>query len=86
MEVISEKHDKDFAKKKEQKNESESDKLGLVFMALAGYKAEKAVDFWQKMSALGGQKPPQILSTHPSDETRIADIKAFLPEISKYLN
>ena len=68
------------------KNESESDKLGLVFMALAGYKAEKAVDFWQKMSALGGQKPPQILSTHPSDETRIADIKAFLPEISKYLN
>ena len=68
------------------KHESESDKLGLVFMALAGYKPEKAIDFWEKMSAQGGQAPPEILSTHPSDETRIQDIREFLPEIPKYLN
>ncbi len=67
------------------KNESEADKLGLVFMALAGYKPEKAIDFWAKMSKLGGEKPPVLVSTHPSDEQRIADIKAFIPEIPKYL-
>ncbi len=61
-------------------HESESDKLGLVFMSIAGYNPEKAVDFWERMSANGGSVP-ELLSTHPSDETRIADIKAFLPMI-----
>lgn len=65
-------------------HETESDKLGLVFMKLAGYNPEAAVGFWQKMSATGGGKPPEIFSTHPSDERRIADIKEFLTEIDSY--
>ncbi len=67
-------------------HETEADKLGLIFMYMAGYNPEKAVLFWEKMSANGGAGVPEILSTHPSDETRIADIKAFLPEIKKYLD
>ena len=58
--------------------------MGLVFMALAGYNPEGAVDFWKRMSTSGGQKPPEILSTHPHDDTRIADIKAYLPEALKH--
>lgn len=65
-------------------HETESDKLGLVFMKLAGYNPEAAITFWEKMSASGGAKPPEIFSTHPSDERRIADIKAFLEEIDQY--
>jgi predicted Zn-dependent protease len=65
-------------------HESEADKLGLVFAAMAGYDPNAAIEFWQRMAAIGGQKPPQILSTHPSDETRIADLKAFMPEALKY--
>lgn len=65
-------------------HESEGDKLGLIFMALAGYDPNEAVKFWERMSEIEGNKPPEILSTHPSDQTRIADIKAFLPEAMKY--
>ena len=66
-------------------HESEADKMGLVFMAIAGYDPNEAIAFWERMEqASGGNKPPEILSTHPSDATRIADIKAFLPEAMKY--
>ncbi|MBN8703884.1 MAG: M48 family metallopeptidase [Bacteroidetes bacterium] len=65
-------------------HESEADKMGLIFMAMAGYNPSKAAEFWQRMSKLGGGKTLEILSTHPSDETRIKDIQAFLPKALKY--
>lgn len=66
-------------------HESEADKMGLIFAAMAGYNPEAAVTFWQRMAASsGGQKPPELLSTHPSDETRIKDLRAFMPEAKKY--
>lgn len=64
--------------------EAEADKMGLIFMAMAGYNPELAIDFWKRMASLGGQKPPEILSTHPSDETRIKLLQEFLPEAKKY--
>jgi predicted Zn-dependent protease len=66
--------------------ESEADRLGLIFMAMAGYDPHASVDFWQRMAALGGAAPPEFLSTHPSNETRINDIKKHLPEAMKYYN
>lgn len=65
-------------------HESEADHLGLIFMSMAGYDPTVAVDFWRRMASQGGSKPPEFLSTHPSDETRIADIKKELPEALKY--
>jgi predicted Zn-dependent protease len=66
-------------------HESEADHLGLIFMAMAGYDPNQAIPFWQRMSELSkGQKPPEFLSTHPSDETRIKDIQKELPEALKY--
>ena len=65
--------------------ESEADHLGLIFMSMAGYDPNAAVSFWQRMSAKsGGGAPPEFMSTHPSDETRIKDIKEHLPEAMKY--
>lgn len=68
--------------------ESEADHLGLIFMAMAGYNPEKAVDFWERMAASkkSDGAPPEFLSTHPSDATRIAEIKKRLPEALKYYN
>ncbi len=66
-------------------HESEADHLGLVFMAMAGYDPSAAVSFWERMAAAsGGGKPPEFMSTHPSDETRIRQIKENLPEAMKY--
>ena len=65
-------------------HESEADKMGLVFMAMAGYDPRSAPDFWKRMAAQSGAKPPEILSTHPSDERRIADLEAYMPEAMKY--
>ncbi|GAA3930718.1 M48 family metallopeptidase [Hymenobacter algoricola] len=65
--------------------ETEADHLGLIFMALAGYDPNGAIAFWQRMDARGGQaSPPEFLSTHPSNGTRIADIQRELPEAQKY--
>jgi predicted Zn-dependent protease len=65
--------------------ESEADHLGLIFMAMAGYDPGGAVSFWERMAAKsGGDKPPEFMSTHPSDQTRIDDIRALLPEAMKY--
>ena len=66
------------------KHESEADYMGLIFMTMAGYNPSTAVTFWQKMSANGGASIPEFMSTHPSDATRINDIKKHLPELEKY--
>lgn len=70
--------------KHSRKHETEADKLGLVFMALAGYDPAVSIDFWQRMAKLGGEKPPQFLSTHPSDAQRVKDLQEWLPEAQKY--
>lgn len=64
--------------------EHEADRLGMIFMALAGYDPHGAVEFWQRMGAQGGAKPPEFLNTHPSDESRLANMKKLLPEAMKY--
>ncbi|MFQ6032883.1 MAG: M48 family metalloprotease, partial [Candidatus Zixiibacteriota bacterium] len=53
-------------------HESEADHLGLIFMAMAGYDPNTAVEFWKRMAQMkGGQTTPEFLSTHPSVEKRI---------------
>jgi predicted Zn-dependent protease len=68
--------------------ESEADHLGLIFMSMAGYNPNEAVDFWGRMAAKsgGGGKQPVWLSTHPSDGQRISDIKSRMGEAMKYYN
>ena len=65
-------------------HESEADHLGLIFMAMAGYNPNEAVAFWERMAADKSGAPPEFLSTHPSDETRIRKIKEALPEAMRY--
>ncbi|RDC58452.1 M48 family peptidase [Pedobacter chinensis] len=65
------------------KQESEADKLGLIFMSMAGYDPEEAVPFWQRMNALQKTKTPEFLSTHPSDETRIKNLSLLIPKIKE---
>ena len=61
-------------------HETEADKLGMVFMIMAGYKPEEAINVWVRMSErAGGNAPPEFLSTHPSNQTRINNLKAYLP-------
>ncbi len=65
--------------------ESEADRLGLVFMAMAGYDPNEAVGFWKRMAEKkDGKAPPEFMSTHPSDETRINKIKEAIPEAMKH--
>ncbi len=62
-------------------HELEADYMGLIFITMAGYNPDVAITFWQKMSANSGGKIPEIMSTHPSDEHRIAQIRKALVEI-----
>jgi len=67
------------------KHEFEADKMGLIFMAMAGYDPHEAPKFWERMKAAsGGSAPPQFLSTHPSDTKRISELQAAIPEAMKY--
>ncbi|MDR2021150.1 MAG: M48 family metallopeptidase [Treponema sp.] len=62
------------------KHESEADETGLILMTIAGYNPEEAIPFWERMGSLsGGTAPPEFLSTHPSDETRIKNIRGWIP-------
>jgi len=66
--------------------ESEADHLGLIYMAKAGYNPSAARDLWIRMAeaSKGHDRPPEFLSTHPSESTRIKQIEAWLPEASQY--
>lgn len=63
--------------------ELEADRRGLLYMARAGYDPRAAVGFWQRMAqaSAGAQRPPEWLSTHPTNERRIQQIQAILPEV-----
>ncbi len=68
-------------------HESEADKLGLVFMAMAGYDPHEAPKFWQRMAKMsGGSQPPEWMSTHPSHDHRVSDLTSYMPEAVKYYN
>jgi len=64
-------------------HEKEADRLGMIFMAMAGYDPNEAVAFWERMSEKSGTIP-EFLSTHPSDQTRIRLLKEALPEALTY--
>lgn len=65
-------------------NETEADRMGLIFAAMAGYDPNKAIDFWQRMAAMSTNNTSEIFSDHPSDEKRIAALKDVIPEAMKY--
>lgn len=66
-------------------HESEADKLGLIFMAMAGYDPQEAPKFWERMAGQsGGSQPPEWMSTHPSHESRIQALNEYMPTAMKY--
>jgi predicted Zn-dependent protease len=67
------------------KQELEADRYGLIFAAMAGYNPREAVPLWQRMEkASNGQKPPEFLSTHPSEGRRIEQLQKYMPEALQY--
>ncbi|MBQ6191198.1 MAG: M48 family metallopeptidase [Bacteroidaceae bacterium] len=65
-------------------NETEADRLGLIFAAMAGYDPQQAIPFWQRMAASSTSSTSEIFSDHPSDEKRIAELQKRMPEALKY--
>ena len=67
------------------KQELESDRYGLIFAAMAGYNPREAITLWQRMEAQSsGQKPPEFMSTHPSEGRRIEQLQKYMPEALQY--
>ncbi|HEY6064016.1 MAG TPA: M48 family metallopeptidase [Chitinophagaceae bacterium] len=66
------------------REETEADKYGLYFAAMGGYNPQEAIPFWERMAAAGGAKPPEFLSSHPSDENRLEAIRANMPTALEY--
>jgi predicted Zn-dependent protease len=66
------------------KHEYEADRLGLIFLAMAGYNPNESISFWERMAAKGSNTPLEFMSTHPSDANRIAKLKELLPEAMQY--
>jgi len=66
------------------KHEYEADRLGLIFLAMAGYDPNEAITFWERMSANSTTAPMEFMSTHPSDANRIAELRKLLPEAMQY--
>ncbi len=65
-------------------HETEADRIGLQIMAIAGYNPDEAAQLWKRMKAKsGGQAPPEFMSTHPSNDTRIANLTAWAPSARK---
>lgn len=64
-------------------HETEADHIGLMYLARAGYDPQRAVEFWERMASATGEGPPEFLSTHPSHETRIRQLKELLPEAER---
>ena len=62
-------------------DEQEADRIGVELAARGGYDPRAAISLWQKMQQAGGSKPPQFLSTHPSTETRLADLKVYAERV-----
>lgn len=68
-------------------HESEADRMGLLYMARAGYDPRESLAFWERMSQAGGQQPPEFASTHPSHGTRIEQLRQYLPTaLAQYEN
>jgi predicted Zn-dependent protease len=67
------------------KQELEADRYGLIFTAMSGYNPQEAIPLWERMKKMSeGQRPPEFLSTHPAEDTRIEKLKALMPEALKY--
>jgi len=66
------------------KHEYEADRIGMVLMAMAGYDPHEAIKFWERMANASKTKIPEFLSTHPTDENRIQELRKFLPEAMKF--
>ena len=61
-------------------HESEADKIGLTLMAIAGYDPMESANLWVRMKQQGGEAPPEFLSTHPSNDSRIANLTSLAPK------